>query len=163
PHAGQLRHRHRPVHVGVAHQGEQRIDAFRLERLRQDVLYLELAHECPLIPARRGKSVSARIGRRATAAGLPTVTPPEAAAPPPPRNARAARSFTLTPLNAVLSSPPAAENLFRPGLEGAPQQPPSRQFRRRRPPRRRRGSTLHSGLRTGLLHGALIRIVRRPV
>ena len=30
-HAGQLRHRHRPVHVGVAHQGEQHLDALGRE------------------------------------------------------------------------------------------------------------------------------------
>ena len=43
-HAGQLRHRHRPVHVGVAHQGEQRVDALGREGAGQHVGHLQLAH-----------------------------------------------------------------------------------------------------------------------
>ena len=41
---GRLRHRRRPVHVGIAHQREERVDAFRLECAGEHVGYSELAH-----------------------------------------------------------------------------------------------------------------------
>src|SRR5688572_18603778 len=43
-HAGQLRHRHRPVHVGVTHQGEERVYALGREGAGQHVGHLQLAH-----------------------------------------------------------------------------------------------------------------------
>src|SRR4051794_37467529 len=51
-----VRHRGRPIHVGVAHQREERVDPFGRKGLRQDVRNLIVAHCASLFPKKACRS-----------------------------------------------------------------------------------------------------------
>ena len=77
-------HRRRPIHVGVAHQGEQCVDTLGRESLRQDVGDLVVAH--PVFPLAKKSCLSQPRNARHKIA--------------PPRNSVAARPLSPDPLPA---------------------------------------------------------------